>query len=250
MHKLKILLIIMNLSFTAVVQADCLLKIRTADFKPQFYKDSQNKWQGMSIELAQAVLNEAGCRASYQQVTWKRALHLMKYGGLDMLLNVSISKDRQKYLHFIGPLRDETMILVAPKALADVTQFSDILSLPSKVGVLRGAFYGEEFAKQVRQSNDFAAKFEVANSTYVNVGKLKKNRISGFLNDKYNASYIIKSRLSEKDYKIHPLVINSGDVYIALSKKSVSEELKKRLQVALNTVLENGTIDEILTKYE
>ena len=247
---LKILLVIISLCFTAVVQADCLLKMRTADFKPQFYKDSQNKWRGMSIELAEAVINEAGCRVSYQKTTWKRALHLMKYGGLDMLLNVSISKDRQKYLHFIGPLREETMILVAPSALPDVTQFSDIVSLPSKVGVLRGAFYGKEFAKQVRQSNDFAAKFEIGDSTFENVGKLKKNRISGFFNDRYNAVHIIETRLSKQDFKIHPLIINSGDVYIALSKKSVSDEVKKRLDAALNRVLENGTIDKIIAKYE
>jgi polar amino acid transport system substrate-binding protein len=240
----------MCLSYTAVVQADCLIKMRTADFKPQFYKDSQNQWQGMSIELAEAVANEAGCRISYQQVTWKRALHLMKYGGLDMLLNVSISKDRQKYLHFIGPLRDETMVLVASNKQADVTKLSDILSLPSKIGVLRGAFYGEDFDKKVRESNDFAAKFEVVNSTSVNIEKLKKNRISGFFNDKYNAVHIIETRLSKKDFKIQPLIVNSGDVYIALSKKSVSDEVKRRLETALKKLLEKGIIDQIIAKYE
>lgn len=250
MLKKALLVALLSIGVVSTSQAQCVLKMRTVSFKPQFYQDDHNKWHGMAIELAEAVLKEADCRPSYQNLSWKRALHLMKHGGLDMMLNVSFSKDREKYLHFVGPLRDETMILVSHKSLPDVNTFSDLVNLPKKVGVLRGAFYGKTFARKVRESGDFAAMFEVANSTDANIKKLSESRISGFFNDSYNGAYIIKNRLSVEDYKIHPLKINSDSVYIGLSKKSVPEKLKNHLQASLDAAIKKGTIDKIIAKYQ
>lgn len=245
-----IISVVLSISFAANAASDCQLKMRTTHFKPQFYQDANNQWQGMSVELAKAIVEEADCSVSYQPLTWKRALRQLKYGGLDMMLNVSATKEREKFLHFIGPLRDETMIIVTSKSLADVTSFEDIKRLPKNVGVLRGAFYGEKFAKEIRYNSDFAAKFEVADSTSINIEKLKNGRISGFLNDKYNAVHIIQKRLSKADYRIQPLIINTDDIFIGLSKKSVNLALKKRLQQALDRAVEKGTISAILNKYQ
>jgi len=250
LKKLQILSLALLSSLSLSVSADCKLSVRVFDFAPQFVQDEQGQWQGMAVELIEAVLQEANCSAQFNNISWKRALHLLEHGGLDIMLNMSITAQRQEYLHFIGPLRDETMILVTPRGLeSEISNLSDIKKLTRRVGILRGAYYGTEFAQKMQQDTGFSEKFEEANSTDVNIGKLKKQRIAGFFNDKYNASYILQNKLDGTQYKIQPLILNQDFVYIGVSKKSVSAETRELLDRAFTRAQSKGTLKKILTKY-
>ncbi|EPJ48710.1 MAG: hypothetical protein OFPI_28100 [Osedax symbiont Rs2] len=247
---LQILSLALLSSISSFASADCKLSVRVFDFAPQFIQDKQGQWHGMAIELIQAVLQEANCSAQFNNVSWKRALHLLEHGGLDIMLNMSVTAERQKYLHFIGPLRDETMILVAPRRLkSEISSLEDIKQLSKRVGILRGAYYGTEFALQMQNDPAFAKRFEQADSTDINIGKLKKQRIAGFFNDKYNASYILKNKLDGSQYKIQPLILNQNFVYIGVSKKSVSAELRELLVQAFARAKSEGKLNKILSKY-
>ena len=220
-------------SLSLVTRAECQLSVRVFDFAPQFVHNPQGSWQGMAVELIEAVLKEAKCTPQYHNLTWKRSLYLLEHGGLDIMLNMSITPQRQEYLQFIGPLRDETMILVASRGLAtDISHLDDLKKLDKRVGILRGAFYGTGFADKLKSDAEFAVRFEQANSTDTNIGKLKKHRIAGFFNDKYNANYILKTKLDATKYKVHPLILNQDYVYIGVSKKSVPTALRELLNNA------------------
>ena len=248
--KWQILSLVLLSSTSLFSSADCKLSVRVFDFAPQFVEDQQGQWHGMAVELNQAVLQEADCRAEFKNISWKRALYLLEYGGLDIMLNMSITAQRQQYLHFIGPLRDETMVLVASRELKrEISSLGDIKQLSKRVGILRGAYYGAEFAKKMQQDPVFAERFEQADSTDINIGKLKKQRIAGFFNDRYNASYILKHKLVGTQYKIQPLILNQNFVYIGVSKKSGAPEISKRLASAFARAHSSGKLQKILTKY-
>ncbi len=66
----------------------------------------------MAVELIEVLLNEAHCQPVYTVYPWKRALAQLQEGKLDMMVNLSITSERKEYLWFIGPQRDETIVLV------------------------------------------------------------------------------------------------------------------------------------------
>ena len=250
LKQLKILSLALLSCASMFSSAQCKLSVRVFDFAPQFIQDQQGQWHGMAVELIQAVLQEANCSAQYQNLTWKRSLYLMEHGGLDIMLNMSITAERKKYLHFIGPLRDETMILLASRELpAEISSLDDIKSLDKRIGILRGAYYGTKFAKKMQTDSEFAERFEQANSTEINIGKLKKQRIAGFFNDKYNANYILKYKLDGSKYKVQPLILNQDFVYIGVSKKSVPVAVHQLLKKAFAQAKSKGMLDKILSKY-
>ncbi|WP_163833839.1 substrate-binding periplasmic protein [Spartinivicinus ruber] len=161
--------------------ANCQLKVRVADFPPQYYQNEMGQWQGMSIELTEVLFNEVSCTPVYIKSPWKRSFILLKSGKLDMMTNLSITEDRKAFLHFIGPQRDETIVLVVHKdSHYHINSHADLAKLPHKVGFEIGAYYGEIFDNLFKQDQAFASRFETVPHSEQNIHKLQLKRIAGF----------------------------------------------------------------------
>jgi len=190
------------------------------------------RWYDLHHRLLKLLADKAGCTLEVVGSPWPRSLALLKDGKIDLMLTMSYTYEREQYADFIGPHYLEETVLVLDKAyLPKVKKLSDILLLPGPVGVLRDAWYGEEFA-QISLETEFQPYLQYANSLTQKLNLLKKERVIGMLEDK--TQYLEWSRAYPElaaRYKI-AFRLHSNPVYIVASRKGVSFAVRERLKKA------------------
>lgn len=227
----------------------CHLSVRVTEFKPLYYQDDGGEWQGLAVELTRALFKQANCEMTFVDVPWKRALHLLERGGLGLLLTMTVTAPRQKYTHFIGPMLDETQVLIVAKnSQFKIKKLDDIKQLTKRIGIDRGGFYGAEFAAKTKTDQAFAEKFEYADNSS-NLAKMSAGRVLGIIKDKYTATYNIESILAKGQFELHSFYFNKSFVHFGFSKKLISKEMLSRFQDAYDVINNNGVLQEIQLKY-
>lgn len=231
----------------------CEIRVRVSQgmFPPSFMKDDDGKYVGLSVELAEALLKEAGCKAILSPMPFKRGLHSLKIGKVDLMMNLSMTDERKAFIHFLGPQMDETVLMVVRKdSDFGIESLDDIKALPLKIGVSKGVFYGEAFSEKLRTDDAFKAKIEEEIVSKKNVTKLNAGRISGFLGQSYNVFYRIKNNPEYKAFKPHPYMIYRNWVYFGFSKKTIDETLLQRLQDAYTRARDKKLFRHVFERYE
>ncbi len=249
----KVAVIAIMLVFCTVsIGFPCELTVRVPEkpYPPFFMKEKGANWSGLSIELADALLQEAGCKATYKPLPFKRALMYLKEGKTDMMLNLTATEERKAFIHFIGPQLDETVILVVRKdSDFSLTGLEDIKKLSKPVGIERGKVYGKAFEEKRATDEAFGKNLDIVNDMATNENKLDKNRLSGFLGYGYNVFYRFKTEPLYQNFTVHPLKINQDWVNFGFSKKSVSADMLQRLQEAYDRAKQKGLFEKIKQTY-
>jgi len=228
----------------------CNLTVRVTNYPPLYYQDSREQWQGLAVDITRALFQQAECEITFVNLPWKRGLHLLEIGGLDLLLNMTITAPREKYAYFVGPMLDETQVLIVPKnSHLKINKLDDIKQLSKRIGIDRGGFYGSEFAYKMDTELSFSKKFEYADNRS-NLAKLSAGRVLGILDDRYSATYRIENVLAKEQFKLHPFLFNQTFIYFGFSKKSVSKEMLARFQRAYDVVNQNRRLVNIQKKYQ
>jgi len=219
-------------------------------YPPFFMQDEKGKWGGLSIELVEALLKEAGYTPNYKPLPFARAITYMQEGKIDMMLNMTITDERKAFINFIGPQLDETVVLVIRKdSDFTITSLDDLKKLPKPIGVERGRVYGKAFEE--KRAADDALKSRLSEVTEVDSNEklLESGRISGFLGYGYNTFYQIKTNPLYKNFKAHPFVISQDWVYFGFSKKSVPADRLQKFQEAYDSAKQKGVFEAIRQKY-
>ncbi len=190
------------------------------------------RWYDLHHRLLKLLTDKAGCSLEVVGSPWPRSLALLREGKIDLMLTMSYTLEREQYADFIGPhYLEETVLVLDKQYLPKVKKLSDILLLPGAVGVLRDAWYGDEFA-QVSLETEFQPYLQYANSLTQKLNLLQKERVVGMLEDK--TQYLEWSRtypdLATR-YKI-AFRLNSNPVYIVASRKGVPFAVRERLRHA------------------
>ena len=249
-----LILFVLSISVASVVlptrAEECVLKSRVSDFPPQYYKSEFGEWHGMGVELAKALLEGTGCRLEFVEGPWFRSLLEMKNGSLDIMMNLSITEERKSFMHFIGPMRDET-ILLATDSESDVNfhDMEDFMQFEKPVGILKGAFYGESFQDKFDSDDAFKDKFSLIAKNELMLQMLNKGRLSGLLEDKYSLIWLKRNQASPSNLKIHPHPVNKGWVYFGLSKKSVNGKLLIQLNNSYREAKQQGKFEKVIKRY-
>jgi polar amino acid transport system substrate-binding protein len=247
---MKFVCLVILFVLTSQAFSECRLRVRVAHSIPQYSQDINGNWQGLGIELIEVLLNEAKCKPDYVVYPWKRSLTQLREGKVDMMVNLSITSERKEYLWFIGPQRDETIVLMVNKnSDFKIDSLDDIKALNKKIGVENGAFYGEEFDNKYKTDPAFASLIVQAVNTDMLINMLEVNRIIGFFEDRYSSAYKMKTLAQYKDVKTHSFLVNQGLVYFGFSKKSVSVKLLARLQKAYERASAAGRFEAVIEGY-
>lgn len=228
----------------------CELSVRVTESPPRFQL-VEGEWQGIQVELTNALMEEAGCKARYVQMSWSRALKELENGNLDVMGEMSVTPEREQFLRFLGPHSDETMIMVV-RADSDyrIQSLDDLKAIPGKFGLAHDSWYGEAVSRKLEEDADFRAKVEFVRSDYIQLERVKLGRIFGYVVMHYPAVYRIRTDPELKDdLKIHEYVFNEDWVYWGLSKASVDETMYERLRAAYIRLKQAGTLERITERY-
>lgn len=244
---MKLNLISFLFVFTFFANA-CEITVRVEDYSAQS-RLLDGKWHGIDVELAKALLTNAGCSYEFVVLPWGRALKLLEKGEIDMMLSVSKTPERVPFAYFIGPERLETIVFVGPKQTTPITQIETLLALDKPIALQRGAFYGETFTKLIFTLAEPANHFVYTTDNQSKADLIKTKRISGFLEARLNVEFELENSDIFDGLMIHPVIINQAPVYYAFSKASVSEAIITKLNESYTKLNANGTFDKIFTQY-
>lgn len=249
--RLPLLSLVVFIVLLSPAAGACKLTVRFEDYPPQYYLDKNNQWQGMAVDFAKALLHQAGCDYRVIKAPWARALDMLEKGQIDMMLNVSRHPTREHYSYFIGPQRQESIVLIslasAPIALE---QFYRLDTWGKPVAIQKGAYYGKRFATMLANNAHAKKHFMVIPNNDVKLSMLHKGRVSGIIDEKLNILYQIKHTPKFSDVVVHPVVVHVNPVYYAFSQASVNPVLLARLNKAFETLQSNQTLAAIVKKYE
>lgn len=246
----KILLSLLLVLSVFYSYSESKIIFRVSEYPPYYFQEN-GEWKGLSVELMNVLLKEAGYKITYRVVPWKRALSGMKNGDIDAMANLSITEERGEYIHFIGPQMDESMVLFVNKGFNhEINTMDDIKNISGKIGIHLGLTYGETFDSKFENDPDFKDKFSVINDGNLFDMLVKKKRISGFILNRY-VFYYKQSISDEFDTVIeHPYIINQDFIYFGFSKNNFNEDQIDLLQKAYLRVKERGDFERILKKYK
>ncbi len=218
-----------------------------------FKKDGQ--WVGLNIDLYRALLAETEYTAVRSHWPWSRAFRNMRSGKLHIIAFLTPSKERDEYMHFIGPHAVEEMSVFINKKYQKLPldSFDSMIVNCNKTGLTYGLqqdyFVSNEFKN--RYDNDESLRRCISNIVgTINGLKLVNNgRLMGIIESRIAAGYNIT--FNQDKYKN---VVYSGfsivktDVYFGLSKK-LPDEVVNTLSAANQILIKNGTYEKILQKW-
>jgi len=249
-----ILIIVLSMSTIAVAGAECEkpFSLGWEPWAPYQFLDDKKQLTGLDIELVTAIVKKIGCNITHKNVQWKRHLKELEQGRIDLASGASKTPEREVYAFFSDAYRNEYISLYVRKGESnkyDVKSLKDILKTPFILGVTRGYYYGEEFANLLKNPQ-FIRRLQYVKNDEQHYDKLVKNRIDGFLPDHFTAQDKIKEKDLIGKIERHPMpIILTGDIFVMLSKKSLSPAIVKDFNNGLNQIKDDGTYRKILDKY-
>ncbi|MFE8070468.1 transporter substrate-binding domain-containing protein [Marinobacteraceae bacterium S3BR75-40.1] len=232
------------------------LKVRVTDFPPNYYQGPDGHWQGLSVELAAAIIERAGYRPVFVEQPWARGLKSMRSGTLHYMTNMQRTAERSEYLNWLGPVRQDEMVLIvhAKDRAMPVDSLEDMVRVchqrKKRFGYQPGVFYSEEFERRIGQDPEFAACFEAISQGELNFRKVMTHRILGFFESRIAAIYRMQNNPDYRALALHPFVLSRSDVYHGISQAGVAPDVLKRLRQAYLALVNEGTLAEIVDRYQ
>lgn len=211
----------------------CELKIAIRDNALYSSQVDNGKWQGSDIELYQYLANAVACDIEYVVLPFSDAVKLLKTGDIDIMTQLSILPDRKKDISFIGPVRRESFTLVTSNTVKEtIHSFDDITHSPYIFAKRKGTYLGKKFHDKYSADNNFSSKFIELSTVNPRIDLILKKRIYGFFDESNFIQYALVHSPDYQKLKVHPLKIDNGDVFIGLSKKSLDENTRIKLNDA------------------
>ncbi len=254
MKSFNYLLFLLFISFILLISTSafgCKLTVRFEQYPPQAYLDKEHQWHGMDVEMAKALLNEAGCEYRFVRIPWARSLEMMQRGEVDMMLSVSKNPLRQKFIHFIGPQRQENIVLISlASSPITIEKFNNLNTFGKPIAIQKGAYYGEKLARMLEEDDKDNSHFIVIPNNEAKLSLLHRGRVSGVIEEKLNILHQIKNTPQLTNTAVYPVVVHVNPVYFALSRASTSPLLLVKLNKAFATLQQNDILTRIAQKYD
>jgi len=229
------------------------IKLRVIEFPPFYYQDENGQWTGLEVELAEALLKEAGLKAEYVSLPWSRALKSMEVGEAELMMNLVKTSDREEYMHFIGPERTSRMALVVNEQYKDesIDDVDDLFKVIEKneipIGLQKDVKYPPELA-EIMENNTYSQNIDYTHATKSYPKNVINNRLFGFIEDEIAMKYQLSNNPDYKGLVLHSFAFSEEDVFIGISKH-VDEDKYERLVSAFKVLESEGTFAKIIAKY-
>lgn len=247
--KVKVLIVYLLAFFGIIIQTtfskERELVTAYSDDPPNYIVHSDGRIEGILTEILSEFAERLGLILKTIDCPWKRCLHWMKHGEIDIMAGLLRRKEREEYMFFIDPPykeKSEKCFYVLKGQSKLIRKYEDLYDL--SVGVAENVKYFKRFDEDSKID-----KLPVLDEMLLHK-MLKKERFDTFVNTCFTADFhIIKMGNQSIIEKAHYQYSKQIPVYAAISKKSsYSKQLPKFKQVMKKMVAE-GTVDRIINGY-
>lgn len=209
-------------------------------FPPMGYRDENNEIVGFDIDLAQAVCDEMGMELVLQPIAWDSKEMELNNGNITCIWNgLSVDAERQEKMNLSKPYMKNHMVVVVNKD-SGITSRADLIG--KNVGVQKASTAEAAAAddEYISQSNMVPYDTNVLALTDLPTG-----RIDAVVVDEVVANYQLKG---SDDFVILDDMLSEEDYAIAFAKEG-SDDIKAKVEAALDKLVENGKAAEISEKW-
>ena len=221
------------LSFALVGRSDAAepLRIVTIQLRPFGFVD-KDRPRGIHYELSNRILEIAGLQSTNRIIPYARVMKEFEDGTADVSIMYSNDVLKQ-YAAQIIPVISYSNIIIG-RAGTHLTSLEDLHG--KKVAQLRGsqmdAAFTADAAIQKLDTNDYEQSLRM----------LFSDRVDAVLGADIGLFSSLTSIGHAREELGVPLVLNTTDAYLHLSKKIATEEMVSKLQQVVKTMQEDGTI--------
>lgn len=197
------------------------------------------------------VINELCTRmnVSYELITrpWVRALSDIEAGTADIVLPLTRSSEREKYLFFTVPTHIDRIFLAYSLKHNPHFDWDDYEDLKGYVvGMTRGYFYGEEWENAVRQHGLLVQRnvSDIISLKMVFAGRIDIVPVA-YSTTKYALRHLDDDHL----IRFHDKLIRSTKFYIGISKRSPFAARIDEINAILEDMQADGTMKALVGEY-
>lgn len=213
-------------------------------FAPMGFRDEKGNIVGFDVDLAKKAAEEMGIKIECQPIDWTVKESELESGNVDLLWNgFSITPERQKKMLFSDPYMDNRQIIITMKD-SPVNSKADLagkrITVQGESSALEAVMKDDAFVKALAEP---PVEYATNNECFKDI---EAKRCDAIVVDEVLARYYMKQN-GEENYKV--LKDNFGEEQFAVGLRKDDVALQEALNKALKTLKDNGTYDEIYSKY-
>lgn len=207
---------------------------------PYVFVDPQNpsKYIGYEKEIAEALAKVLHVKEEYVPTDWEGLIASLKRKEFDVILNgLEPTSDREKEILFSKPYYIYRMILTVRKDDNKIKSLDDCKKLNIEVGTLVNTAMSRVLENEkikIKPYQDPVGAYE----------DLELGRIEAILMDDPAEMYYARSNANFK-WACEPF--NPG--YFVIGIRKGDDSTKKKIDAAIDTIINNGTMEHILRKW-
>ena len=209
-------------------------------FPPMGYRDDNDEIVGFDIDLAQAVCDELGMELVLQPIAWESKEMELNNGNIDCIWNgLSVDAERQEKMNLTKPYMENHMVVVVNKD-SDIKSRKDLIG--KNVGVQKGST-----ALKAASNDEFISQSNLVeyDTNVLALTDLPTGRIDAIVLDEVVANYSIKE--DQDKYVVLDDFLSAEEYAIAFKKGN--DDLKTKVEGAIDKLIENGKAAEISNKW-
>jgi polar amino acid transport system substrate-binding protein len=112
------------------------------DYPPFGYINSEGKWVGLEVDMAQYIADKLGVSLKMEPVTSRTRIPMLVNGNIDLIMNLNPTRERAKTVDFVRPWFQDGAAILTYKG-SGVNSAAD-LAAPRKTGAVQGAANGPQ----------------------------------------------------------------------------------------------------------
>ncbi|MBC7291878.1 MAG: amino acid ABC transporter substrate-binding protein [Actinotalea sp.] len=226
-------------SWTDVEEAGELVVGTEGTYRPfSFHAEGSGDLVGYDVEVIEAVAEELGIDVQFQETQWDAMFAGLDAGRFDLIANqVSITPERQEAYTFTEPYTVSNGVVVAR---VDDDSIDSFASLDGKVTAQSLTSNWRTLAEES------GAQIEAVEGWAQAVALVEQRRVDATINDKLT---FLDYAQNNDASGLKVAAETEEQSFSAFALVQGKEELAARIDEALATLAENGTLAEISQKY-
>lgn len=209
-------------------------------WSPWTYHDENDELVGYDVEVAKAIAEKLGVKATFVEGEWDGLFAGMDAGRYDIVVNgVDITEERAQKYNFTEPYAYNRTAIIVKDDNDDIQSFED-LNGKHTANTISSTYaeLAEKYGADVTGVDDLNQTFEL----------LLSGRIDATLNAELTYYDYMKAHPDAK-IKIAALTDDASEVAIPLRKDAASDNLRAAINQALEELRADGTLSELSVKY-
>lgn len=236
-------------SSVATVSPGKLVMSTNASFAPyesvaddgKGYKDTG--YEGIDVEIASAVAQKLGLKLEIDDMDFSAAVNAPSQGKADFCMaGLTVTDERKKNLDFSDPYANGVQVVIVPKN-SGITKIAD-LAKDKMIGTQEGTtgyIYCSASVKDGGYGEDHVIAYDNGSTA---VQALVKKKVDAVVIDQAPAKEYVKAN---PGLSILPAAFADEDYAIAVKKGNTA--LLKKVNAALKSLTDDGTLKSIVSKY-